>query len=900
MRSTTFGCALLLAFLITDFAPAQAVEPAKPDRATPALDPGDRAATAKQLYQTGVSQNRQGQFPAALKSLQSALILFQELENQQAIAATLNNIGLVYANLGQPQPALKHYQEALALSRTAQSPATEMAILNNVAAVYTQLGHYAEALKYFQRALAIIKVNTAATAVDQLALGKTLNNIGETYRQLGIYAKALDFYTQSLALQTKLSDYAGQVATLNNMAVVYNQLGQPTKAQDFLQQALDIQQKYQLTGEQSTLINLGLSYRQQRQPAAALKLYQQVLDRQAAGNDRAGFGATLVDIGSTYAETGDYAKALQFYQQAIAIQKTLTSPVDLGATLTNVGLIYAKTGEYAKAMPFYQQALDLFTQSRNPVGQGKALNGLGNAQLQLGQFAAAADMCQQAIAIWEAQRPGLTDANRISLLDTQLQTFQCLQRSQVAQGDFKAALVAAERGRARAFVELLAGRFLPESADPPAIPTLAAIQQVAKAENATLVEYAIIPDEQPLLYIWVVQPSGEVTFHQQPWVLPAPTSTPTSTPIVSLVDQTGGAANPLELNRGGTSTRIAEVVRGALDAVGATGRAGIAAPPTPTSPITESQQLQNLHQLLIAPIAAQLPTNPEALVIFLPQGPLFQVPFAALQNAQGVSLIDQHTLLIAPSIQALAVLRQHQQTRAIAPADPAPKASAKMGTVLIVGNPAVSSVALEPGKPPLALPNLPGAEREAQGIANLFTQANFNAQALLGKDATKSAVLQGMAGARVVHLATHGLLDDVKGLGVPGAIVLAPALPGLDAAALPPDDGLLTANEILTQKLPAELVVLSACDSGRGRITGDGVIGLSRSLLFAGTPSVMVSLWKVPDTPTAALMQEFYQQWLNHPDGGKARALRQAMLKIKQVYPAPLSWAAFTLIGLAQ
>ena len=99
-------------------------------------------------------------------------------------------------------------------------------------------------------------------------------------------------------------------------------------------------------------------------------------------------------------------------------------------------------------------------------------------------------------------------------------------------------------------------------------------------------------------------------------------------------------------------------------------------------------------------------------------------------------------------------------------------------------------------------------------------------------------------------------------------------------------------------KLRAELVVLSACDSGRGKLTGDGVIGLSRSLISAGVPSVIVSLWAVPDAQTATLMTEFYQNLQKTPD--KAQALREAMLTTMKNYPNPRDWAAFTLIGEAQ
>lgn len=143
-----------------------------------------------------------------------------------------------------------------------------------------------------------------------------------------------------------------------------------------------------------------------------------------------------------------------------------------------------------------------------------------------------------------------------------------------------------------------------------------------------------------------------------------------------------------------------------------------------------------------------------------------------------------------------------------------------------------------------------------------------------------------MANARIIHLATHGILDEIWGLG--SAIALAPSTK---------DNGLLTADEILTMNLNAELVVLSACNTGQGRITGDGVIGLSRSLISVGVPSVIVSLWTVLDAPTASLMQEFYQN-INNPD--KAQARRQAMLTTIAKHPHPKDWAAFTLIGEAK
>ena len=188
----------------------------------------------------------------------------------------------------------------------------------------------------------------------------------------------------------------------------------------------------------------------------------------------------------------------------------------------------------------------------------------------------------------------------------------------------------------------------------------------------------------------------------------------------------------------------------------------------------------------------------------------------------------------------------------------------------------------------IRLRSLPGARKEAQAVSDFL-----NSPALVGEAATEATIKQQLPTADVIHLATHGLLEygDPQETGtrdLPGAIALAPG---------GNEDGLLTSAEILQMDLQADLVVLSACDTGQGRITGDGVVGLSRSLIAAGTPSVIVSLWAIPDVPTADLMTEFYLQ--RQQGQNKAQSLRQAMLTTMKTHPEPANWAAFTLIGEA-
>jgi CHAT domain-containing protein len=466
-----------------------------------------------------------------------------------------------------------------------------------------------------------------------------------------------------------------------------------------------------------------------------------------------------------------------------------------------------------------------------------------------------------AVEVFESLRLSLSDINKVSIFEIQADTYRLWQQVLVAQNKSDTALEIAERGRSRALVELLARRLSSSPSELTLVthPKLSQIKQIASAHNSTLIEYSIIKDnftingkvqnKESELYIWVIKPTGKVEFRK------ADLKSLWQKQNISLTELVTNSRETIGV-RGRSSSIVVEALPG----------------------VDQTDRLKQLHKILIEPITDLLPTDPNAHIIFMPQGELFLVPFPALQDANGKYLIEQHTILTAPAIQVLD-LTQKQQIKV---------QQANSKGLVIVGNPTMPKVTVKVGDTPKQLAPLPNAKEEAIAIAKLF-----NTKALIGNETTKTAILPQLSQARIIHLATHGLLDDFKGLGIPGAIALAPSGNG------EPNDGLLTASEILDLKLNAELVVLSACDTGRGRITGDGVIGLSRSLITAGVPSVIVSLWSVPDAPTAELMTEFYRNWRDRKLD-KAQALRQAMLTTMKQHPNPKDWAAFTLIGEAK
>ncbi len=783
------------------------------------VDPKTKArkSEADRLWQQGRQQDKTSQFQAALQSWQQALIIYQEIKDRQSEGNTLNYLGLVYSHLDQYTKAIEYEQQSLAIAREIKDSQTEGVALDNLGNVYHSLGEYTIAIDCHKLALLIYhKIK------DRQGEDHVLNNLGLTYHSLGEYTIAIDYFKQALVIARESKDRQSEGYALGNLGNAYDSLGKHHTAINYYKQTLLIaRESKDRQSEETALGNLGLAYQNLGQYPTAINYHNQQLASSREIKDRQGEGISLNNLGLDYYFLGQYPTAIDYHKQGLVIARKIKYRQLENIILANLGLILYKQGNFNTAE--------------------KSL------------FAS--------INISETLRSRLDDTDKISIFDTQKSPYINLQKVLVAENKTKEALEISERGRARAFVELLASR-LSSSVQTNITPlNIQQIQQIASEQNSTVVEYSIIWDES--IYIWVVKPTGEIVFHQLD--------------IKSLNQQ--------------QHTSLKDFVNKSRNSIGVRGlpvRAGLTIPSNilafleKTDEATAKDHLRQLYQILIQPIADILPKDPNQRVIFIPHDALFLVPFPALLDANGKYLIEQHTILTAPSIQVLDLTQKQKKEI---------DTQSGLGKSLVVGNPTMPSVPYEPGQQPQPLPQLPGAEQEAIAIAPLL-----QTQPLTGNQATKSAIIQKMQESRIIHLATHGLLDDLRGLGSAIALAPDPRKPAEDQYGRA--NGLLTAEEILDMKLKADLIVLSACNTGRGKITGDGVIGLSRSLISAGIPSVMVSLWSVPDAPTAELMTDFYNNWQKqHMD--KAQALRQAMLNTMKTHPHPIDWAAFTLIGEA-
>lgn len=804
----------------------------------------NRTAEADRLFREGVQSYEAKQIGRAIALWEQAAKIYQDIGDRQWQGKTLTNLGNAYDDLSQPDKALAAYKAAIQLFQAVKDRSSEARATMNLGFIYSSTSRYEEALAAFSRVIPIYRELN-----DRHGEARAIRNRGNVYLGLSQHADAIEAFDQAITIFGELKDRANASGASMNQGIAYSQLGQYEDALITFNLALFMFRELKdQKGEQQALTNRAAVYSNLFRYKEALAAYDEVLPMYQKLGDRSSEAKMLLSRGVIYFSLNRYDEALADYRQALPIFRAIKNRDGEAQILSNRGAIDSALSRYEDAIAAYQQALLIFRAIKNRDGEATTLNNLGIMQIRTRQFAQAEQSLRAAIALYESIRlDRLSEAAKISVFEIQSGSYRWLQQALIAQNQPEKALTVSEWGRTKALIERLSQQLQPNTSQTTRnAPDLNTLTQIARSQNATLVEYSTIYDrgKETQLYIWVIQPNGKVSFRQVDLTTALPKQ---CSQIAQLI---GNSRNSIGVRSAQSDWLIVDET----------------AQKNPCSQSDSDENFKVLHKLLIEPIASLLPTDPNQHVVFIPDRTLFLVPFPALKAANGKYLIEKHTLRTASSIQLL------DKTRAL-------KSRPRGKDALIVGNPFMPN---DPNSSQVKqLSNLPNAEQEAMTIASLF-----NTQAITGKQGTKKTVLKQMLDAKIIHLATHGSFDDRNGFR--SWLALAP---------FEKDSGILTAEEITRLKLNADLVVLSACDTGRGRVTGDGVVGLSRSFIAAGVPSVIVSLWAVPDAPTSDLMKAFYQQLQRNPD--KAQALRQAMLATLKAHPNPKDWAAFTLIGEA-
>ncbi|HWM89305.1 MAG TPA: CHAT domain-containing protein [Thermoanaerobaculia bacterium] len=780
-------------------------------------------------------------------------------------AAAATNLAVILGRRGDLAQAEPHAAHALAIREklTPASDAIIPALLNYGILVYAR-GDFAGAEAAFLRARQILE----RTQPEGIPLAKTLHNLGELAYERGDHEAAEDLFRRELALFKKLDPSGSQTRdSLVGLGEVALQRGRGLEAESLWQGALEISEKLNPAGPKSAWCLRGL--------AEAQRLM------------------------------GRSAEAERLLRKALAIWQTINpEAADAGVIHLSLGLLLFEQGNTGEAEPQIRTAIRIYEKDRRPLPEG--YQALARLQAKKGRADEATANYLLAVEALETQRTSLGGARESqwlyssSLGDLYFEAAE----HQISLAHPEDAWRLVERGRARGFQDLLAKRDLRFVGELP--------EELYVERRRLIVEYDRV---QAALADWTPEHGLEKMEELQGRLrdlrleqAEAQERVRRSSPRIQALE----SPTPLDLTAArsaldpGTVLLTYAVGKARsflfiLQAEGASGpgfsfyplaigeedlkkeveafRSLLGQPETLLSSL--EQRGRHLYDLLVHPADRVLAKADRWLIS--PDGSLHSLPFAALVFGDRY-LAESKPIHIAASA---AVYREIKATRSKKP-------SAMATDLLAIGDPLYPKTDTDPQaqaalRRGFSLEPLPATRSEVGAISGFYP----NARVLLGRDATEEAIKTLAPQARHLHFACHGLLDE----RFPLNSALAFSIPEhLEDGR---DNGLLQAWEVLEElRLDADLVALSACDSGLGKeMGGEGLVGLVRAFQFAGARSVLASLWSVSDVSTADLMKRFYGYL---QDGrSKDEALRAAQVDLirSQDFSHPYYWAAFQLTG---
>jgi CHAT domain-containing protein/Tfp pilus assembly protein PilF len=894
---------------------------------------GDTAWQAVCLNDIGLTYHHLADFANALKYLQQGLELWRKVHDgpHAGTANTLENIGLAYHDFGDYVRALDYHNQALTMRRKLHDgPDPDVALsLSNIGAVYHALGDYAKALEFDQQALAMLRKVYDKPHAD---LAMTLDNIGSAYAALEDRANALDYLKQGLAMRRKLHDGPDRdiAQSLNNIGTAYHAFDEPDKALDFLRQALAMKRKLYDRPHPDvalTLHNLGSAQSDLGDYAGALDSYQQALAvwRKLYTGPHPDVAASLNNIAVTHRDLGQSAKALERLDEAlkevrlpggeesVAFEKLQPGQLrPLGVTVA----ILADRGQTLEATLPDKPAPARLRECEHCYALG----------------ADVLDRVRQESLVHETSKL-FAGATQASLTPRRVGLCRRLYELEGNPEYLRTAFQAAEQGRARVFLEELgtsrAG-------------LLGGVSPELRAREAELLhrlrEHDLrIENEQnnpgkgdtPLAKLWEGRKQTEAELLKLVAQLEKeyPRYAGLKYPKPCTIEEARASLGPNEVALHfvlGDQESYALLLEAkpaphdkanGLAIYSLPGRDAIAGQ---ASALVETDTLErpahlrslgtDLYAKLLAPLADRL--RDKGLVI-VPDGPLGYLAFELLvepADGGGRFLVEGHRIRYAPSLTALhlsrlwAAQREHQPDRLLWALGDPDYGTGDEGPTAKRGRDSASrdaarELAWREGQGTERFPRLRFSKDEVEQIRDRLGESA--ASVLLGKDATEAAVRQASADgaldrARYVHFACHGVLGLHD--GQPPALVLSLVGNSGQRDEYGVLDGFLRLDEVTNLRLNADLVVLSACRSGQGRLyNGEGVHGLARAFLHAGSKGVVCSLWSVDDRETADLMTDMYTRLKRGdlpPD-----ALRQAQLAMLRAGKPPIFWAPFIYIG---
>jgi CHAT domain-containing protein len=806
----------------------------------------------------------------AIRSVNELLLLSRDSHNQLREGDALVTMGGVYNALGEKQAALDSYKRALSIMEAVAGPEKQAQALAGVGAVYADLGFKDEALSYLGRSLQLVN-----TKENSRLVANVLGYVGAVYESTGHYDEALKAYSRALALARKETIFTVndvEALLLLRIGSLYLSLGDTTKGVNYLTQALPAFKKLGDRDSQFVVANkVADAVDSLGDTTRALEFYNRAVELGRGLEGKEAKVATLFALAKVHYLSGDNARTLETLTQALDVEKEIGGKSGQAKLLHSIGSIYMTSGDCNNAMKYFDQALTFERDVADRQNEGSTLELIASCQEKAGKLEVALDTYQKAIKVEEKVRTD-SQVNEFRMKLSGESTFAYMRAVLInlRLGRAVDAFNLSERARARTFLDQLAKgridlrrggdsssgqkeqklrfelkdlgqRLRSERSKPQPQRSETLSGALEKQLAAKQLEYESFLNELELQNLEYGSMVGVNPLNLQgvQELLEKDTTLIsfflTEEKILAFVT-THDSFDAIEL-----SVKLNDL----LDEIARFRSFSNKNDAYPNS-------LKQLYSMLIAPLEPYIKTR---MIGIVPHSALHYVPFAALCKDSSY-FGDDHTIYYLPSASVIPFVKQKRKPVG--------------GRLLVMAQDQAEG-----------FPVLSYGKRLAEDVAGLYMTRAFT-----NRRATESTLRARAAQSSIVLLAAHGKLNSASPLF--SQIVLSP-----DKA----NDGVLEVHEVYGLDLKnAGLVVLTACNTALGGHTeGDDIVGLNRAFIYAGTPTILATLWSVPEESTADLTRAFFK----HLKGGKSKveALQAAQSEVKKKYPNPYYWAAFVLTG---
>jgi tetratricopeptide (TPR) repeat protein len=876
---------------------------------------GDLAGQGRSLTEMGVASLYLSQYQQALEYFDKALPIHKQVGDRKKEAATLSRSAWTYWMLGQYDKALEYYDKALVIIKDVEDLKEECITLTSMGLVYTSRGQYPQALEVYERALDIATKNDYPREV-----AAALFNRGLVYSDLGQYQNALKSYDSAAAMHEKIGALQSMAVALDNIGSIYDRLGQYEKAQEQYEKALALLRKVGAAKEEADALNhLGQIFVHMQKYDGALSSFQKALDI----TTRIGLATSWSNelIGNLYLDRGELTKAEPYLKKANAPG--------------SFGRLYLLKGDYSFAAEVYSGFLGEAEKTRHADRLFTVYTGLGKAYEGMEDYKKAEEYYEKAMRFTEEIRSGLLPSERQNFFEVKVNGFQ---RSEPAKGltrvrmklnEAAGSIDSSEATRARAFSDNIA---LTTKAGSSGVPT-----QILKQDEDLAYKVAALKkqlnktdkDQSPVTYenisrqakeseaemntfvamLWQNYKSYASVKYPRPVTLKESALKPDEYVVIFDASDEGVGVKLIK------GKKIAQTFYTDWKSQDLEKDIKKFRQPFEEANLKEfdSKLGRSLYQRLLLAVLAQVPEG--APIVIIPDGILAILPFEALVVSgqatwkeeggrpfpDGLTYLgDVYPISYYQSITALSLERSLRssekpgsKTLVIAdpvfdPEDPRLKASSGQERQKLVAALPDSLMSIK-GRTGLTFPRL----SQTSELANELRKLSPNQTDLFtGMQAKKSILFdKPLTNYGSIIFATHGYFGkDIPGIQEP---VLAMTLVGQ-----PKDqDGFLRMTEVMGMKLNADVVALTACQTGLGsNLSGEGVMSMGRAFQYAGAKSILMSLWSVSESGSVMLVEKFFE----HLNAGKNRlqSLKLAREDVRNAgYKHPFYWAPFILVG---